>query len=127
MNIARRELSEKGKVAEEMKLYLQATIDGVADSDAKEDAKDFLENLPSIERINNLKFLTSVSHQEEIIKQFEEGVLRVEDFSKGTIQESGSVQEQPNSGGTSSSKDHIQIKAIKIVKVEMEQNQENRH
>ena len=124
LNLARKELSEKGKVTDEMKIYLQATIEGVGDSETKEEAIDFLEILPNIERINHLKFLTSESHQEEIIKQFEEGVLRVEDFSKGTTNESEGVRETPNMPGASSSKDHASIKAIKIIKVEMEQNEE---
>ena len=57
------------------------------------------------------------------MKQFEEGVLRVEDYSKEPTQESGTVQETPNTGGTSSSKDHVQVKTIKIIKVETEQKE----
>ena len=76
--------------------------------------------LPDIERINHLKFLTSESHQGEILKQFEEGVLRVEDYLKEPTPEGRNDQETPNSGGTSSSKDHVQVKTVKIIKVEEE-------
>jgi hypothetical protein len=56
LNLARKALTEDGKVAEEMKIYLQAIIEAVDDSETKEEARDFLTNLPSIDRIFHLKF-----------------------------------------------------------------------
>ena len=80
LNNARKELSGNGKVSDELKVYIKAIIEAVDASETKEEAKDFLEMLPDIERINHLKFLTSESHEGEILKQFEEGGLRVEDY-----------------------------------------------
>ena len=46
---ARKELSENGKVTEELKAWLQALTEEAPDSETKEEAVNFLEMLPDIE------------------------------------------------------------------------------
>jgi hypothetical protein len=55
LNNARKELSELGKVTEELKRGLKDVLERADESETKEEAKDFIEDLPSIERINELK------------------------------------------------------------------------
>ena len=119
---ARKELSATGKVTEELKAWLQALTEEAPNSETKEEAVDFLEVLPDIERINYLKSLTEESHQEEIMKQFQDGVLRIPDYMKSS--EERTMQETPNSGGTSSSKDHAQVKSIRIKAAKHETQEE---
>ena len=95
LNKARRELSEIGRVTDEMKFYSQATIDGAPNSDAKVSAIDLLENIPTIERINELKRLTAKGHDNEVRQQYEDGVLKIEAYRQEAPTESQGFQETP--------------------------------
>lgn len=94
------------------------------DSNAKEEAAEFLINLPNVERINELKYLMSVANQEEVERQLQKRIVRSEVFDKDFKHGKDDVNETPDMPGASSSKDHARLKALNIIKVEMEQNEE---
>ena len=56
---ARRELTDKLQLTEELRLALAALVEEAPESETKEEAIDFLPNLKNIERINQLKWLMS--------------------------------------------------------------------
>ena len=75
-----KKLTERLQLTEEMKLYLANITKASPDSEAKEEATEFLINLPNIERINQLKWLMSEAHQAEVEKQFQQRAIRNEIF-----------------------------------------------
>jgi phage tail tape-measure protein len=72
---ARRELIEKRQLTEELKLALAKQIEVTIESETKEEAIDFLLNLTTVERINQLKWLMTEEHQAEVERQFQLGVI----------------------------------------------------
>jgi hypothetical protein len=77
---ARRELIEKRQLTEELKNALAAQVEEAPESDTKEKAIDFLVNLRTIKRINQLKWLMTEGHQAKVERQFQLGVIRGEDY-----------------------------------------------
>ena len=77
---ARRELTEKLQLTEELRLALAEQVEVATESETKEEAIDFLLNLKTVERINQLKWLMTEEHQAEVERQFQLGVLRGEDY-----------------------------------------------
>ena len=65
---ARRELTDKLHLTEELRLALAALVEEAPESGTKEEAIDFLLNLKNIERINEIKLLMSEAHQAEVEK-----------------------------------------------------------
>jgi hypothetical protein len=72
---ARRELTDKLQLTEELRPALAALVEEAPESETKEEANDFLVNLKNIERINQLKWLMAEGHQAEVERQFQLGVI----------------------------------------------------
>ena len=90
LNSARRELADRGKVTEELKKGLQFMQEAYEDTDATRQIKDFLEKLPVIERMNEIRNELQKDHREVIKQRFEKGELQV--GMPMTLQGSGSDQ-----------------------------------
>jgi hypothetical protein len=100
---ARQELTEKLQLTEELRLALAAQVEVATESETKEEAIDFLLNLETVERINQLKWLMTEEHQAEVERQFQLGVIRGENYSSdqwGTT----TTEETPDTPGATSSK-----------------------
>jgi hypothetical protein len=117
VNLARKELSERLQLTKETKIYLANLTEASPDSDAKEEAIEFLINLPNVDRINQLNWLMSEAHQAEVERQFQQGVIRNEAFDKDYKHGQENVEETKDTPGASSSKDHVRAMTIKIIKV----------
>ena len=123
---ARRELIEKRQLTEELKLALAKQVEVTIESETKEEAIDFLLNLTTGERINQLKWLMTEEHQAEVERQFQLGVIRGEDYLSdkwGT----NANEETPDTPGATSSKDNVRINMIRIkmIKVKDEEDSED--
>jgi hypothetical protein len=116
-----KELSSKGKVTDELKSYLKAMIDKVEETETKEDAKDFLEDLPSIERINELRRELQEKQQEENQGRLDKGELR--SISAKLRPEGLGSYEEDNPGAAGSGEPIPSIKAFKVIKVELEEDE----
>ena len=108
-----------------MKRVLLRLAEESPESETKEEAIEFLINLPNVNRINQLKWLMSEAHQAELKRQLQQGVIRNESFDKDFKWGNDNVQETEDTPGATSSKDHApRVKTIKVIKVEMEQKEE---
>ena len=121
---ARRELTDKLQLTEELRLALAALIEEAPESETKEEAIDFLLNLKNIERINQLKWLMSEAHQAEVEKQFQLGVIRGEDY-KSDKWGTDTTQETKDTPGATSSKDHVRINMIRIKMIKVREDEDS--
>ena len=126
LNGARKELIERTQLTDEMKSVLAHLIEESPESETKEEALEFLFNLPTLERINQLKWLVSEEHQANIEKDFQKGVIRNDIFEKDYKYRRDTFQETKDTPGATSSKNPAaKVKTIKVIKVEMEQQEAN--
>ena len=123
---ARKELTERLQLTEELRKGLAILTEEALDTETKEEAIEFLVNLPNIERINELNRLMSEAHQAEVEKQLQQGVIRSEDFNKDFKYGSENIQETKDSPGATSSKDRPRVNVIrvKMIKVREEDSSE---
>jgi hypothetical protein len=109
-----------------LRLALATQIEVTIESETKEEAIDFLLNLTTVERINQLKWLMTEEHQAEVERQFQLGVIRGADYLSdkwGT----NTNEETPDAPGATSSKDHVMINMIriKIIKVKDDEDSDD--
>ena len=126
LTAARKELTERLQLTEELRKCLATLTEEAPDSETKEEAIVFLINLLNIERINELKWLMSEAYQAEVEKQLQQGVIRSEDFNKDFKYGSENIQETKDLPGATSSKDHprVNVSRIKTTKVREDESSE---
>ena len=75
LNKARTELIERTQLTDEMKHALLSHIEECPASETKEEAMEFIHNLPVVEKINQLKMIIAEGHQATVEKDFQQGVI----------------------------------------------------
>ena len=73
---ARKELADIGRVTEELKRGLQVIQETFEETDATRQIKDFLETLPYVERMNEIRWELQNTHKGVINERFEKGDLQ---------------------------------------------------
>jgi hypothetical protein len=121
---ARKELTEKLQLTEELRLALAAQVEETPESETKEEAIDFLVNLETVERINQLKWLMTEGHQAEVERQFQLGTIRGEDY-KSDKWATDTTEETKDTPGATSSKDHVRINMIRIKMIKVRDDEDS--
>ena len=121
---ARRELIEKRELTEELRLALVKQVEVTIESETKEEAIDFLLNLKTVERINQLKWLMTEEHQAEVERQFQLGVIRGKNYQSDKCG-TNTTEETPDDPGATSSKDHVKINVIRIKMIKVKDDEDS--
>jgi hypothetical protein len=117
---ARKELAETGRVTEELKKGLQVIKETFEETDATRQITDFLETLPYVERMNEIRWELQNTHKGVINERFEKGDLQAGIYV--TPQGYGSY-EGDDPGATGSGEQRVTINAFKVIKVELEEDE----
>jgi len=118
---ARKELAETGRVREELKRGIQTISQQHEETDATKQIAQFLETLPYLEKMNEIRKEIEESHKGEIQERFDKGELR--SISAKLRPEGLASYEEDDQGATSSTEPIPSIKAFKVIKVELEEDE----
>jgi hypothetical protein len=118
---ARKELADTGKVSEELKRGFQTVREQYGETDAPKQIAEFQETLPCIERMNELQRELQEKQKEEHQGRLDKGELR-SITSKLRPEGLGSYEED-NPGATSSAEPMPSIKAFKVIKIELKEDE----
>jgi hypothetical protein len=118
---ARKELADFGRVTDELKRGLQTIKEQYEESDATRQIANFQETLPYIERMNDIRKVLQEDQKGNNQDRLDRGELRKEVIR--ILPEGLGSYEGDNPGASSSGETKPMIKAFKVIKVELEEDE----
>jgi hypothetical protein len=126
LTAARKELSNYGRVTEELKGLLHRMKEECPESETKAQIEEFLVTTPLIERMNELRKKMTEDQAEALRDRLERGEIKKEGFALTT---EGLISHEGDHPGATSSTDpqpKVSIRTLKVIKIEINEEEESK-
>jgi hypothetical protein len=129
LSTARKELARSGQVSKEIESILQDIMQRHPDLEVNGEIEEFLQTAPILQQMSVIRKTIEENHKTEEYERYQRGELIKPEVLEGTpsqgTPERGMTSYEGDSGGAGSSNDgRPRVKTLKVIKIEVEDDEE---